>query len=127
MAATLLLDTSTWDLTLDANGDIALAAEPYALAQDAASAIMTFLGECYWNTTIGVPWLTQILGKAPSLALLKAQLVAAAETVADVASAAVYISSFSNRAITGQVQVTSSSSGQTSAANFTVINPQGSG
>jgi hypothetical protein len=127
MASTILLDTAAWDLVLDAAGNIAVASEPYALAQDAASAIKTFLGECYFDTTVGVPWLQQILGKAPSLALLKAQLVAAAETVPDVASAKVFISAFSNRQVTGQVQTTSAATGQTSAASFAVVNPQGTG
>jgi hypothetical protein len=127
MAGTLLLDTDNWDLIVDANGNIALATEPYSLAQDAASAIKTFLGECYWDTTVGVPWKQQILGQTPTLALLKAQLEAAAETVPDVVKAQVFISSLTARAVSGQVQVTSATTGQTSAANFTVINPQGSG
>lgn len=126
-ANTLLLDTQTWDLTLDADGNIAVASPPYSTAQDAASAIMTWLGEVYWNTTIGVPWAQQILGQRPSLALLKAQLVAAAETVPDVASAIVFIGAFSNRNITGQVQVTSKTTGTSQAANFSVVNPQGAG
>lgn len=124
---TLLLDTGSWDLVLNAAGNIAVATEPYSLAQDAASAIKTFLGEVFFDTTVGVPWLTQILGQTPSLALLKAQLAAAALTVPDVGSAQVFISSFNDRVITGQVQTTQASTGQTSAANFTVVNPQGSG
>ena len=125
MASTVLLDRSTWDLVLDANGNIAVASEPYSVAQDAASAIMTFLGECYWDTQIGVPWLQQILGQRPTLALLKAQLAAAAMTVPDVAAAQVFISSFVSRVVSGQVQVTSQSTGQVSVAPFNVINPQG--
>lgn len=126
MAATLLLDRAQWDLTLDAQGNIALATEPYSLSQDAASAIRTFLGECYFDTTVGVPWLTQILSRRPSLALLKAQLAAAAKTVSNVASAQVFISAFTpDRIIEGQVQVTAASTGQTSAANFSVTDPQG--
>ena len=124
---TLLLDQGSWDLLVNAQGNIALADAPYATAQDAASAIKTFLGEAYFDTTIGVPWLQQILGQTPTLALLKAQLAAAAETVPDVATAQVFISSFSNRAVTGQVQVISTTTGQTSASTFTVINPQGTG
>lgn len=124
MANTLLLDTSSWDLVLDADGNIAMATEPYSLAQDAASAIRTFLGECYWDTTVGVPWMQSLLAKRPSLALLKAQLVAAAETVPDVASAVVFITAFTNRVVSGQVQVTSATSQQVSAASFSVINPQ---
>ena len=126
MTSTLLLDTDSWDLTTDGFGNIAVASEPYALAQDAASAIKTFLGECYYDKTIGVPYLTQILGQNPSLALVKQQLIDAALTVPGIAAAQVFISSFSNRVLSGQVQVVSST-GQTSAANFTVINPQGVG
>ncbi len=127
MAGTLLLDTEKWDLLVDANGNVALASEPYSLAQDAASAIKTFLGECYWDTTIGVPWLQQILGLAPTLALLKARLEAVAETVPDVASAQVFLTSLTERTASGQVQVTSKTTGQTSVASFAVVNPQGAG
>lgn len=125
MAATLLLDRSQWDLVVDANTNLAVAAAPYALAQDAASAIKLFLGEYYWDTTEGVPWLQQILGQRPSLALVKALLEDAAETVPGVASASVLVSSFTNRALAGQVQVVPSGGGQPQAANFTSVSPQG--
>ena len=82
---TLLLDQTTWDLVVDASGDIAVASDPYSIAQDAASAIRTFQGECYYDTTLGVPYWSQILGRSPPLSLLKAKLVAAALTVPDVA------------------------------------------
>ncbi len=126
--ASLLLD-STWDLTTDSNNNVAVVLEPDSLAQDAASAIQTYLGEYYFDTTIGVPWRTQVLGvnPPPPLALLKQLLIDAALGVSpDVASAQAFITSFSNRAISGQVQVVSTS-GQVSAANFSVVNPQGSG
>ena len=125
MAQTLLLDTGSWDLSIDANSNIAIADPDYSLAQDAASAIKTFLGEMFYDTTVGVPWLTQILGQAPSLSLLKQQLVDAALMVPGVASAQVFISSFRNRVVTGQVQVVSAATGQTSAANFSTVNPIG--
>ncbi len=127
MASTLLLDTVTNDLVLDADGNIAAADEPYALAQDAASAIKTFLGECFYDTTVGVPWLTQILGQRPSLALLKETLANAAKTVPDVAAAQVFITAFSDRAVAGQVQVTSKATGQVAAAPFAAVSPQGGG
>jgi hypothetical protein len=125
MPATMLLDRAAWDLVLDANGNIAVAAEPYSLAQDAASAIKTFLGECYFDTTVGVPWLTQILGKNVPIALLKQQLVDAALTVPDVASAQVFFTSTAGRFVQGQVQVTQASTGIVTAASFATINPQG--
>ena len=50
VAATLLLDRTTWDLCLDANGNIAMATGPYAIAQDVASAV-----RLWHDTTKGVP------------------------------------------------------------------------
>lgn len=126
MAQTLLLDTVTWDLVLDINGNIALASEPYSLAQDAASAIKTWLGELYFDTTIGVAW-NSIVGQRPALALLKAALVAAAETVPGVGAAQVFISSLTDRNVSGQVQVVSAATGQTQYASFAVSNPSGTG
>lgn len=128
MTASLLLD-ATWDLTTDTSNNVAVIDEPDSLAQDAASAIQTYLGEYYFDTTVGVPWLTQILGvnPPPTLALLKQILVSAALSAnPDIASAQVFLTTFSSRVISGQVQVVSVS-GQTSAANFSVINPQGTG
>lgn len=127
MAGTILLDTATWDLTLDVDGNIAQATEPYSLAQDAASAIKTFLGEIYFDTSIGVPYMTQILGKTPPLALLKARFVEAALTVAGVSRAECFITELSNRAVVGQIQVTNAQTGQVSVATFEVISPQGVG
>lgn len=62
---TVLLSDS-WDLTLDGNGDIAIASGEYAAAQDSASACLTFYGECYYNNTLGIPWDTNVLGHRPS-------------------------------------------------------------
>lgn len=106
-----------WDWTLDASGSIALASAPYSLAQDCCSAIRTFQGEVYYDTTQGVPYWQDILGHYPSLALVKADLVAAAMTVPGVASAQVFITGVTNRKLTGQVQITDTS-GTTSAASF---------
>ncbi len=104
---TLLLDQTTWDLCKDASGNIAMAAPPYAVAQDAASAVRTFLGECWYNTLLGLPYFGQILGAFPvPYALIKAQCVAAALTVPGVVSAQMFISSVQNRKLTGQLQVT---------------------
>lgn len=53
---TLLLDQDKWDLVLDVYGNIALADDPYAIAQNVASACRTWAGECWYNTAIGLPW-----------------------------------------------------------------------
>lgn len=114
---TLLLSSDLWDLVTDAAGNIALASEPYSLAQDAASACRLFLGELYYSTTEGVPYWSEILGHQPPLALLKARLITAAMRVPGVIEAQVYISSVAGRIVRGQVQVTDTA-GNITAAGF---------
>lgn len=110
MNSTLLLAVDTWDLVLDASRNIAVAAPPYSLAQDVASAIKTFLAEVYYDDTLGVPYFTKILGKAPPLTLFREYMVAAALTVPDVVSASCVVTSFVNRELHGQVTFTDTSS-----------------
>lgn len=114
---TLLLDTAQWDLVLDIAGDWAVASDPYAIAQDAASTIKLFIGELYYDTTKGIPYFANILGKSPPISLMKAYFVRAAKTVPGVVSAKCFISSISDRTINGQVQVTTAT-GQTATAAF---------
>ena len=108
---TLLLDLGLWDLTLDAFGNIALAAEPYALAQDVASACRTVLGEVYYDTTLGVDYFGQIFGLTPPTSVFQEMFVAAALTVPDVVSATCNIEAYDpvTRLATGQVLFTDSS------------------
>ncbi|EFB6885922.1 hypothetical protein MLP94_02170 [Escherichia coli] len=63
---TMQLDTSTWDLTLDGNGNLAIAEESYSVAQDVASACLVFSGECYYDNTLGISWKAEVLGRRPS-------------------------------------------------------------
>ena len=105
MSATLLLDVEAWDLCLDAKGNWAVAAEPYAIVQSVASACKLFLGELFYDTSRGVPYYADVLGAPYPLALLKTDLVAAALTVPGVIAATVYLDAIVNRTVTGQVQV----------------------
>lgn len=105
---TLLLDQGAWDLCLDANLSIAFAKPPYATAQSVSSAIRTFLGEVYSDTSLGVPYFSNVLGKNPPLTYLIAQIEAAALSVTGVVSATCTISSVKGRAVTGQVVFTDS-------------------
>ena len=114
---TLLLELNDWDLCLDASRNIALAKAPYALAQDVASAIKTFLGEVYYDTTMGVPYFTEILGKTPPVGVFQEYMIQAALTVPGVASATCVIESFTGRTVTGQVQFTDTS-GTTGTVGF---------
>jgi hypothetical protein len=106
---TLLLDRTEWDLVLDIYGNIAMASRPYAIAQDAASALRTFQGEVYYDTALGIPYFNSVLGHIPPLALLKAYWIKAALTVPGVTSAAASVQSIINRQVIGQVQITDNS------------------
>jgi len=114
---TLLLDTDDWDLSIDASGNIAVASEPLSMAQDAASAIRTFSGEVYFDTTLGIPYFSQILGYAPPVSLMKAYFNQAAMQVPDVISAKTFITNWQDRIVNGQVQITDFS-GSVTAAGF---------
>lgn len=103
---TLLLDQSAWDLVIDSSGNIAMALPPYAVAQDVASAVRTFITEVWYNQTLGIPYFEDILGHLPPLSLLKQLIVNTALTVSGVVTARCVISSFSTatREISGQIQ-----------------------
>ncbi len=102
---TLILDRTTWDLILDARGNIAVATSPYAIAQDVASAVKTFLGECWYDTTKGIPYFQKVLGKFVPIAYYKSQIVKTALKVPEVAQARCIIVSVSNRQLSGQIQI----------------------
>lgn len=110
---TLLLDRTTWDLVIDTLGNIAMATNPYSQAQDAGSACRTFFGEVYFDTSIGIPFLTVDLGYAPPLALVRAQFQEAAAAVPEVQATACFFSSWTERHLQGQVQITDSVTGLT--------------
>lgn len=103
----LLLDTVAWDLVLNAAGNIAVAAAPYSRAQDVACAIRLFLGECWYDTSRGVPYFSEILGHAPPPTVFEEYMVRAALTVPGVKSAVCTISAIEGRKVTGDVTFTS--------------------
>jgi len=105
MADTLLLDRTAWDLCVDASGNIARAGEPYSLVQDVASACRVFIGECWYDTTLGIPYFEQVFRGAQPVQILKARLELAALTVPGVAAATVVLTAVGERTVRGQVQV----------------------
>lgn len=117
MAATLLLDTQTWDLCIDLHGNIAVATEPYAQAQDAASSIKTFQGEVFYDVDRGIPYYQQVLGYLPPASLLKSKFVAAALLVPGIVAARCFFTAFADRRLSGQVQI-ANKDGVISAASF---------
>jgi hypothetical protein len=77
---TLALDTSRWDLTVDARGNWMTVGDAtptpdnvgpgMRLAQDVATRCLAWRGEVYYDTTQGIRYET-ILGRAPNLSLLQ--------------------------------------------------------
>lgn len=100
---TLLLDVTGWDLLTDSGGNIAMATDPYSRAQDVASALRLFLGECWYDTARGIPYFAEILGHVPPVIVFQEYMVAAALTVPGVVSAQCVLNSFEGRTVTGQV------------------------
>lgn len=91
---------------MDALGDIAVASDPYSIVQDVASAARLFTGELYYGPpTKGVPYFTDALGQPLPTALLKSELVEAAMSVPGVTKAQCFLTSVSERAIGGQIQI----------------------
>lgn len=105
MAATLLLDRDAWDCALNASGNIAVATEPYSQVQDAASAVRVFEGEAYYNTTLGVPYWTDVLGRAQPSQIMRARAQQAAMTVPGVIDATAVLTTLPNRTLGGQIQI----------------------
>lgn len=104
---TLLLNPTTWDLLLDSNNNIAMAANPYSISQDVASAIKVFIGELYYDNTKGLPYFDQILGQsqANAVAVVAAQTEQAALTVPEVVRAKCTQLYYNNRVLSGVVEI----------------------
>lgn len=109
---TLLLDQSAWDLVLDINGNIALAGTPYSYAQDVASAVRTFLGECWYDTSLGLPYWQQILGKLPPAVYIEQMISTQSLTIPNVISAEAAIVDFTDtdRDVRGVILITDADS-----------------
>ena len=100
---TLLLDQDTWDLCVDAAGNIAVASNPYSQAQDVASAIMTFEGECIYDATLGIPYWDEVLGMLPPVSVYTEYVTDAAYTIDGIVEAKCNINSFSERSLKAQL------------------------
>lgn len=114
---TLLLDNTYWDLLLDSGGNIAVAAEPYAFAQDVASALKLFAAELWYDYEDGIPYFTEILGQSPPLGVFQELMVNAAKTVPGVVSAECTINALEDRTVRGSVAFTDIN-GQTGTVNL---------
>lgn len=104
---TIQLDTDTWDLMLDGQGNIAIATDSYAVAQDVASACLVFNGECYYDNTLGIPWKEDVLGLRPTAGYISKKMEGEAKklTIVDQAIATIFFDK-NTRTTRGKILVT---------------------
>jgi hypothetical protein len=107
---------STWDLSV-VNGDINSVFGPSQIAQDVASAIQLFLGELYYDVTIGLPYLTEVMGQPYAPSVITPLLESAALSVPGVVKAKATITTFQNRQVSGYIDILDST-GQELGVNF---------
>lgn len=103
---TIFLNPATWDLDVDASGNIAMASSPYAVAQDVASQAMLWQGEAPYNVDQGIPYESSVLGQRPAQSTLAAWYETEALRVPDVQSATAVLVYDQARGVSGQIQVT---------------------
>lgn len=114
---TLYLNNDSWDLELDEFGNFKLKEDKDQIAQDVASAVRVFKGECWYDNLQGMPYIESILGQNPSSAFLRAKINLAALTVPQVVATTVTRLMLVNRQLTGQILI-QDSLGQTTTVNF---------
>ncbi|EEO27188.1 hypothetical protein [Oxalobacter paraformigenes] len=104
---TMFLNPDTWDLVVDVDGNIAMASDSYAIAQDVASACRLWKGEARYDTTRGMPYEQSILGQMPPMSMLNRWFENEAETVPEVGSVlpVLYLDR-QHSTLAGQLQIT---------------------
>lgn len=99
------LDIDTWDLFLDAGNNIGIVNNPYAVAQDSACAMRTYLGECVFDNTLGMPYDTEILGHAVPRQLLEAQFTEQALRAEDAVDAITSLTNSDEGGVSGETKI----------------------
>jgi hypothetical protein len=95
------------DSYLDTSGNIATLSGAAAVAQDVATQCSTFLGECWYDSTQGIPYWQQILGKRPPASLIASLFENQALKVPDVATATMVVTGITaQRGLVGQLTIT---------------------
>ena len=101
---TIFLLPTTWDITLDIAGNLAVATEEYQQAQDIASSCRVFYGDDFYNKTDGIPYLESILGKSSyPIALYQRNLHDRSMLVNGIVSAEAQLQRLDNRVLSGSI------------------------
>jgi hypothetical protein len=66
--------TADWDLQLNAEGNLILAHDDYAIAQNCANEIRLFTNDAYFQADNGIDWFNTQLGKPLEESLLKSEI-----------------------------------------------------
>jgi hypothetical protein len=86
--------------------DIATVSNQQQIVQDVASLIQTYQGEVYYDTSVGIPWNTNVLAQPYAPTLLKPMLQNAALTVPGVVQAQVLLTGYVNsRIVSGSINI----------------------
>ncbi|EDW2469849.1 hypothetical protein YK10_004879 [Salmonella enterica subsp. enterica] len=93
-------------MLLDDTGNLAITDNPHAVAQDVACACSTFLGECWYDSTSGIPYWSRILGHWPGTQLVNSTLQQEALKLPTVSAAICQVSVDKARTVTGVLRIT---------------------
>lgn len=85
-AYTAALDANSWDLQLDANGNVVMAKETNAIVQNVCNEGRLFTGDAYFRFEDGIDWFTDQLGEPVQEAVTSENLRTAALAVPGVLS-----------------------------------------
>jgi hypothetical protein len=110
--------SSSWDLQLDGSNNIDVQQGSAAIAQDVASAIQTYQGEVWFDTTQGIPYFAKVLDQSFSPSFFALLYNNAALTVPNVAAVQTAFNSLGpSRTLTGTIEVIDTT-GKTLNAHF---------
>lgn len=105
MAVTSLMLDESWDLQLDANGNLAVTSGKRRVVQDVATAERLFRGEAKYNIPLGIPYDWEILGQRYNPALLREYMRLAALNEPNVVDVEIVLNAFTDRHVTGEIIV----------------------
>ncbi len=106
MSAHTLLLNDSWDINVDASGNIAKVTDDYAIAQNVANAFRLFTDDAWFFPERGIPHFLIELRKAPKVNILKVRLRKAALAIEGVADCEIDLLHVEDRDLSGMALLT---------------------
>lgn len=108
MASTLFLMPDSWDLAIDANGNIATATSTYQKAQDICTNIRVFYKDKYYDQEAGIAYLEKVLSKSGAypLSLFQQKAYEMANNVKGVSNVQISLNKVSDNTLSGTISFT---------------------